>query len=117
MAVQPSYLGIVDLGLAGFEWDQGNRDKCQKHGVPLAAIENVFEGPLVVFPDSAHSRVEERLKAIGVTGGGRGVLVVFTLRKRDRDTLIRVLSARYMHRKEMAHYEREVKKNAEAEKR
>lgn len=107
----------MDLGVAGFEWDKGNRDKCQKHGVSLAAIETLFDEPLLVFRDFAHSGTEERLKAVGLTDGGRGVLVVFTLRKQGKDTLIRALSARYMHRKEVEQYEKEVEKITKAEKR
>ncbi len=104
----------MDLEVAGFEWDKGNRDKCQKHGVALAAIEGLFRGPLAVFPDPAHSGAEERFKAIGRTEDGRGVLIVFTLRKQRDGTRIRPVSARYMHRKEVAHYEKAV---AQAEQR
>ncbi len=104
----------MDLAVVGFDWDKGNRDKCRKHGVPLAAIESVFDGPTAVFPDPAHSEAEERFKAIGRTEDGREVFIVFTLRKQDAVTLIRPLSARYMHRKEVEHYEKET---AEAAKR
>lgn len=100
----------MDLAVAGFEWDKGNRDKCQKHGVPFTAIEALFRGPLAVFPDPAHSGAEERFKAIGRTADGREVFIVFTLRKQDAGTLIRPLSARYMHRKEVEHYEKEAAK-------
>jgi uncharacterized DUF497 family protein len=103
----------MDLNVAGFEWDKGNREKCQKHGVPLAEIEGLFGRPLFVFRDSAHSRVEERFKAIGRTDAGRSVLIVFTLRMRGEATHIRVLSARYMHRKEVEHYEKQTEKAAE----
>ena len=34
----------MDLVVAGFDWDRGNRDKCRKHGVSLAEIEQIFEG-------------------------------------------------------------------------
>jgi hypothetical protein len=51
-----------DSGVAGFKWDKGNPDKCQKHGVPLATI-RVFHESLAVFPDPEHSAIEERLKA------------------------------------------------------
>jgi uncharacterized DUF497 family protein len=61
----------MDLAVAGFEWDKGNREKCQKHGVPLAEIEGLFSRPLFVFRDPTHSRVEERFKAIGRTDGCR----------------------------------------------
>ncbi len=96
----------MSLNVAGFEWDRGNREKCQKHGVPLATIERLFHGPLAVFPNPTHSDVEERFKAIGRTDAGRGVLIVFTLRERGDDTFIRPVSARYMHRKEIEHYEK-----------
>jgi uncharacterized protein len=104
----------MDLGVSGFEWDKGNRDKCQKHGVPLATIESLFHGPLAMFPDPEHSETEERFKAIGRADDGRGVLIVFTLRRQEEDIFIRPVSARYMHRKEVEYYEKEI---AKAEKR
>jgi len=104
----------MDLRVAGFDWDQGNREKCREHGVSLAAVESLFHGSLAVFPDPAHSAKEERFRAIGRTDGGRSVLIVFTLRDKGDDTFIRPISARYMHRKEVEHYEEEV---AKAEKR
>ena len=104
----------MDLGVSDFEWDKGNRDKCQKHGVPLATIESLFHRPLAVFPDPEHSEAEERFKAIGRTDDGRGVLIVFTLRRQEDETFIRPVSARYMHRKEVEYYENEI---AKAEKR
>jgi uncharacterized DUF497 family protein len=99
---------------AGFDWDRGDRDKCQMHGVPLAVIENLFHGSLAVFPDPLHSKTEERFKAIGDADDGRKLLIVFTLRRQDEDLLIRPISARYMHRKEVEHYEETL---ARAEKR
>ncbi len=36
----------------GFDWDSGNRDKCQKHGVSIAEIEGLFAKPVLVLPDS-----------------------------------------------------------------
>lgn len=82
--------------------------------VPPADIESLFERPLSVLPDLEHSEAEERFKAIGLTSHGRHVLLVFTLRQRDGVSLIRPISARYMHRKEIDHYEKEI---AEASKR
>jgi predicted DNA binding CopG/RHH family protein len=40
---------------AGFDWDDANRSKCQKHGVPIAEIEAVFQGRFRVAPDTKHS--------------------------------------------------------------
>jgi hypothetical protein len=95
-------------GIAGFDWDRGNRAKCQKHGVSLSVIEDLFDRPIAVFPDPVHSAAEQRFKAIGRTGAGRGVLVVFTLRTKGATEFIRPVSARYMHQKEVAYHEEAV---------
>ena len=98
------------MKVAGFDWDIGNRAKCAKHGVTVVEIEGLFRGPVSVFPDPAHSTTEERFKAIGRTEAGRMVFVVLTLRTLRERTLIRPISARYMHRKEIAAYEEEAAK-------
>ena len=86
---------------------QGNWPKCGEHGVLCSDIEALFERGPAVYPDPAHSQSEERMLAIGQTGTGRFVLVAFTLRRRGRDTLIRPISARYMRKREVQHYERQ----------
>lgn len=43
--------------------------------------------------------------AIGRTQSGRYVFLVFMLRRAHDGTLIRPISARYMHSKEIAYYE------------
>ena len=101
---------FTNLRIAGFEWDRGNRSKCQKHGVSLAEIETVLL-PMAgsfVFPDARHSHSEPRFIAIGRTEAGRGVFAVFTLRRHGEETFIRPVSARYMHRKEVEYYEKEI---------
>jgi len=60
------------MRVAGFDWDEGNRSECQKHGVSTAAIESLFHRPIAVLPDPLHSKSEERFKAIGKTDRGRG---------------------------------------------
>lgn len=97
----------MDFAPSGFDWDHGNRDKCRSHGVSIAEIESIFRRSVALFPDRRHSKIEERLKAIGTSAGGRYILVVFTLRKRGAETLIRPISARFMHRKEIRHYEKQ----------
>ncbi len=92
--------------VAGFDWDEGNRAKCQKHGVSVREIEELFTRPHVISVDVEHSLNEQRLKAIGKTRSGRFVFLVFTLRERDGHTYIRPISARYMHRKEVENYEK-----------
>jgi uncharacterized DUF497 family protein len=93
--------------LAGFDWDAGNRAKCQKHGVPVADIEALFSSPLLIIPDAVHSKTETRIRALGKTGAGRMVFLVFTVRLKSGRRLIRPISARYMHAKEVASYEKE----------
>jgi uncharacterized DUF497 family protein len=98
---------------AGFEWDAGNRDKCQRHGVSIDEIEAMFLRPVSVFPDVAHSKIESRFKAIGRGLSGRHIFLVFTFRHREGEIFIRPISARYMHRKEVEHYEKETARSAE----
>jgi hypothetical protein len=95
------------MNVSGFEWDEGNREKCQKHGVTLLEIEDIFTHPVMILPDHAHSITEQRLRAIGRTEAGRYVFVVFTIRDRDDRKYIRPISARYMRQKEVDSYEKE----------
>lgn len=109
MAVHPPS-ALRTLPVVGFDWDAGNRAKCRKHGLTAGEIEALFYRPVAVFPDPAHSVDEERFKAVGKSDTGRGVLIVFTLRHGDGATLIRPISVRYMHAREVAHYEEEIAK-------
>ncbi len=81
-------------GAAGFDWDDGNSAKCQKHGVSLAEIEALFRNPHRIFPDIAHSTAETRFLAIGKGGGERHIFAVFALRPGEAGVLIRPISAR-----------------------
>jgi len=94
------------MKVAGFDWDDGNREKCAKHGVLLTEIEAVFRHRPHVAPDIAHSDIEARFLAIGKGDEGRFIFVACTLRKIEGETFIRPISARYMHRKEIEHYEK-----------
>jgi uncharacterized DUF497 family protein len=94
--------------VSGFDWDQGNLVKCQKHGVTIAAIESLFARPIAILPDPAHSGLETRVKAIGRTEEGRFMLIVFTRRAVRGSVMIRPISARYMHKKEVAYYEKTI---------
>lgn len=95
------------MRIDGFDWDRGNRAKCRRHGVSIEEIEALFEGDPGVYPDPAHSVEEERLRAIGRNREGRFIIVAFTLRRKKGAQLIRPISARYMHQKEVRHYERQ----------
>jgi len=93
--------------IEGFEWDEGNsRKSVDKHGVTQAEAEQIFfNDPLLVVEDVAHSAREPRLHALGRTDTGRLLHISFTLRGNGK--LIRVISARTMHRKERIRYEQE----------
>jgi len=80
--------------VAGFDWDEGNRSKCTRHGVSIDEIESAFQGEVWVFPDVAHSDRESRLLGIGHTAAARFVFVAFTLRVRDGERWIRPISAK-----------------------
>jgi uncharacterized protein len=91
--------------IIGFDWDDGNgRKSADKHDVSQAEAESIFFGdPLILAEDSGHSNAEQRFNALGQTVQGRMLHVTFTLRKNG--TLIRVISARDMNRKERQFYE------------
>ena len=97
---------IQHIQVDGFEWDSGNFDKCQQHGVSVEEIETLFSLPHVIAPDVAHSIDEERYFVIGRTLSERALLVVFTTRTDVDQVLVRPISARYMHAKEFKRYER-----------
>jgi uncharacterized DUF497 family protein len=92
--------------VVGFDWDEGNARKNAKHGVTQAEAEEVFlHRPLVLAPDVAHSSAgEPRFHALGVTRAGRRLHLTFTIRRSG--SLIRFISARDMHRKERAIYDK-----------
>ncbi|MBI5786481.1 MAG: BrnT family toxin [Rhodocyclales bacterium] len=96
---------MIDLSrITGFEWDAGNARKNEKHGVSMAEAEQVFFNvPLLLLDDEKHSQQEARHHALGQTDTGRPLHLTFTLRKAGG--LIRVISARDMHRKERTIYE------------
>ena len=84
----------MDDGVAGFDWNTGNRAKCHKHGVSVAEVEGLFSRPLLIAPDALHSETEERLRGIGKTASGRSVFLVFTIRERGGKRLFRLVSTR-----------------------
>ncbi|MBW1650041.1 MAG: BrnT family toxin [Deltaproteobacteria bacterium] len=88
--------------LTGFQWDVGNINKnLIKHNVENRECEQIFfNSPLVILDDLKHSIAEKRQAAFGKTDKGRLLVIIFT----ERDSLIRVISARDMNRKERSFY-------------
>ena len=92
--------------ITGFEWDAGNARKNDKHGVSMAETEQVFfNAPLLLLSDDKHSQQEARYHALGRTEARRQLHLTFTLR--EQGSLVRVISARDMHRKERAIHEQQ----------
>jgi uncharacterized protein len=88
---------------AGFEWDAGNREKSlKKHGVSNTECEEVFaDERRAVREDVKHSAEEKRHYLIGTTKRGRLLFISYTI----RNTMIRVISARDINKKERKLYE------------
>jgi uncharacterized DUF497 family protein len=95
------------VAFAGFDWDDGNRAKCQKHGVSIEEIEAMLLGEPRLAPALRQPVGERRFIAIGRTAQGRALFVALTFREKAGARLIRPISARYMHRKEIEAYEKE----------
>lgn len=82
----------------------GARKSSDKHAVLQSEAEKVFfNRQLLILPDTRHSEKETRYHALGITDDRCLLHVTFTLR--DGGRLIRVISARDMHRKERKIYE------------
>lgn len=94
------------MKIAGFDWDAGNWPKYGKHGVSQIEIEQVMSGAPACMSDPFPD--EPRQRAIGRTEAGPYVFLVFVLRVVGERLRIRPISARYMHEKEVAYYERQV---------
>ena len=97
---------MIDLSkITGFDWDIGNvRKSYDKHEVSQSEAEQIFFNvPLLLLSDDKHSIRETRYHALGKANTARLLHITFTLRAEA--TLIRIISARDMHRKERAIYE------------
>lgn len=97
---------MIDLAkITGFDWDNGNARKNEKHSVSIAESEQVFfnEPLLLLIADAKHSQGEIRFHALGKSDEGRVLHITFILRNACEK--IRVISARDTNRKERAIYE------------
>jgi uncharacterized protein len=96
---------MIDFSLVeGFDWDVGNADKNNKHGVSTTEAEQIFvDGRLLIVTDVNHSGIEPRYQAMGLTEDSRLLHVSFTLRNKGK--FIRIISARDASRKERKTYE------------
>ncbi len=86
-----------------FEWDP---DKAaaneKKHGVTFLEAATIFGDPLAItFVDPDHSANEQRYLTFGLSRFDRLLIVSHT----DRESRIRIISARVMTRREVKIYE------------
>jgi uncharacterized DUF497 family protein len=51
----------MELKVSAFDWDDGNRDKCQKHGLSMSDVEHVLVSARnLIVRDIQNSRTEDR---------------------------------------------------------
>ncbi len=86
-----------------FEWDDDKaRVNLEKHGVSFEEAATVFRDPLfLVFSDPDHSIEEARFLIVGESSERRVLIVSYT----DRESAIRLVSAREATKKEQRTYE------------
>jgi len=94
----------MSMRVSAFIWDHNNSEKCLKHGLDLAQIEEFLLSQPMLAEDKLHSDDEPRYIAFGYYGE-RFLFVVFTLRISDRKLKFRVISARYARANEIARLE------------
>ncbi|OHC64884.1 MAG: hypothetical protein A2045_04600 [Rhodocyclales bacterium GWA2_65_20] len=87
-----------------FEWDSAKATaNIKKHGVPFEEAQSVFYDEFAVqFFDEEHSTSEERFLLLGMSTGGRLLLVCHCERKAGN--IIRIISARRATKTESTFY-------------
>ncbi|HUT52744.1 MAG TPA: BrnT family toxin [bacterium] len=86
-----------------FEWDERKADSnWKKHRISFEEAATVFGDPLSIsIPDPDHSGEEERFILLGMSNGGRLVVVVHV----ERGGKKRIISARPAAKNERRQYE------------
>ena len=86
-----------------FEWDpEKAAANVKKHGVEFAEAMTIFGDPLeLTIPDPDHSTDERRFLSIGLSAGGRLLVVAYT----ERAGRTRIINAREASSKERKNYE------------
>ena len=94
------------MGDIRFEWDEKkNRQNIRKHGVSFEEAQSVFlDDHAMRFYDPDHSEDEDRFLMLGLSFTLRILVVCHCYR--ERDDVIRIISARKATRQERVHYGR-----------
>ena len=94
-----------------FEWDEAkNHANIRKHGFHLREAERMFQGFLLVRPDTREDYGEERWIGIGMIQD-RFAFAAFALRPHDT---IRIISLRKANHEERKEYEKAIQDGLEA---
>ena len=86
-----------------FGWHETKaKANLRKHGVSFEEATTVFADPLAsTVADPTHSEGEHRFLTFGLSSSGRGLVVSYT----ERDSVLRIISARAMTKHERQAYE------------
>ena len=96
-----------------FEWDEHkNRQNLRKHNVRFETAILVFDDPYAITQRDFTFEDEERWVTVGAIGPGSILLVVHTFYEKQREEVIRIISARAAESHERRAYE-EAHKGAE----
>jgi uncharacterized protein len=88
-----------------FEWDENkNQTNIRKHGIDFRDAIDVFNHPVLTWPDGREDYGEERWIALGWMKALMGV-VIYVERRADT---VRIVSARKATRQETKRYEQKV---------
>ena len=87
-----------------FEWDENkNAINIRKHGVSFnEAVSAFYDDYAVLFDDPDHSADEERFLLIGFSNSSK--LIIVSHCYKEREDVIRIISARKATNKEMTFY-------------
>jgi uncharacterized DUF497 family protein len=97
------------MKISSFEWDEGNLGKLRKHRISISDIEDFFTNhDLRILNDHKHSFIESRFIAFGKYRD-RELFIAFTFRANSGVLKIRIISARYLHARELRRLHEEIK--------
>src|ERR1022692_3407331 len=80
--------GEVGMEFSGFDWDRGNLEKCQKHGISAKLIESVFDRPVAILAEEAEAVVATADLTDYDLSGAK--LVRFELKRKDKSINLRL---------------------------
>jgi uncharacterized DUF497 family protein len=83
------------MKLTGFDWGYGNLNKVKKHGLEIELIEEFLNSNPYILTDEKHNFLESRFIAFGEI--------------HERSLKIRVISARFAHKKEVEKFYEKIK--------